>query len=53
MCGIAGVFNLDGKPFRLSKLVEMAGELDHRGPDDEGFFFKKKYRTCSQKIIYS
>ena len=40
MCGIVGVFNLDGKPFRMSKLVEMANQLEHRGPDDEGFYLK-------------
>jgi len=37
MCGILGVFNLDGKPFRMTNLVEMASTIGHRGPDDEGF----------------
>lgn len=40
MCGIVGVFNLDGCPFRMSNLVEMANQLNHRGPDDEGFYLK-------------
>lgn len=40
MCGIVGVFNLDRKPFRMSSLVEMGNQLDHRGPDDEGFYLK-------------
>jgi len=40
MCGIVGVFNLDGKPFLLTNLVRMADQISHRGPDDEGFFVK-------------
>lgn len=39
MCGILGVYNLNGKPFRLTTLVEMANKLSHRGPDDEGFYY--------------
>lgn len=38
MCGIVGVFNLDGERFRMTNLVEMARTLEHRGPDDEGFY---------------
>jgi asparagine synthase (glutamine-hydrolysing) len=40
MCGIVGVFNLDGKPFLLNNLVKMAEQIAHRGPDDEGFYLK-------------
>ncbi len=40
MCGIVGVYNLDGKPFLLSNLVKMAEQIAHRGPDDEGFYLK-------------
>jgi len=40
MCGIVGVFNLDGKPFLMNNLVRMTNELAHRGPDDEGFYLK-------------
>jgi asparagine synthase (glutamine-hydrolysing) len=40
MCGIVGVFNLDGKPFMLPDLVRMAEQISHRGPDDEGFFLQ-------------
>jgi len=40
MCGIAGIYNLSGKPKAESeKLVrQMADSIAHRGPDDEGFF---------------
>ena len=40
MCGIVGVFNLDGRPFLMNNLVAMTRELAHRGPDDEGFYLK-------------
>ena len=40
MCGIVGVYNLDGKPFLLTNLVKMAEQIAHRGPDDEGFYGK-------------
>ncbi|MDW8396024.1 MAG: asparagine synthase (glutamine-hydrolyzing) [Anaerolineae bacterium] len=37
MCGIAGIFNLDGAPVAISQLQRMADLLHHRGPDDEGY----------------
>lgn len=37
MCGIAGIYHLDGAPVNLSQLRRMAGLLRHRGPDDEGY----------------
>lgn len=40
MCGIVGIFNLDGKPFLLSNLVKMTKQIEHRGPDDEGFYLQ-------------
>lgn len=38
MCGIVGVFNLDGQPFSLPVLKKMAATIDHRGPDGQGYF---------------
>lgn len=37
MCGIAGIYNLDGSPVALEDLRGMAAAFRHRGPDDEGF----------------
>jgi asparagine synthase (glutamine-hydrolysing) len=37
MCGIAGIFNLDGEPVAPSPLQGMIRMLAHRGPDDTGF----------------
>jgi len=37
MCGIAGIFHLDGQAVDLVALGRMADALRHRGPDDEGY----------------
>ncbi|MEQ8628961.1 asparagine synthase (glutamine-hydrolyzing) [Ekhidna sp.] len=50
MCGIAGVFNLDGKPFRMTDLVMMANEIAHRGPDDEGFYLKENIGLAHKRL---
>jgi asparagine synthase (glutamine-hydrolysing) len=36
MCGIAGMFNLDGAPVTRESLRGMIRMLSHRGPDDTG-----------------
>jgi asparagine synthase (glutamine-hydrolysing) len=39
MCGIVGVLNLDGAPFREEGLLlKMTRCMAHRGPDDEGWW---------------
>src|ERR1700675_1127528 len=37
MCGIAGLFNLDGAAVAPESLRGMIRMLSHRGPDDTGF----------------
>lgn len=39
MCGIAGIFCLNGKPIDLSSIRLMCDTMNHRGPDDEGYYF--------------
>jgi asparagine synthase (glutamine-hydrolysing) len=36
MCGIYGLFHLDGAPVRRTQLSAMGAATVHRGPDDEG-----------------
>ncbi len=36
MCGIAGVWNLDGAPVRAETIERFTRSLAHRGPDGEG-----------------
>ena len=50
MCGITGVFNLDGKPFLQSNLVKMANSIAHRGPDDEGFYLKDDIALAHKRL---
>lgn len=38
MCGITGIFNLDGAPVEKAVLERMADAIAHRGPDGEGYF---------------
>ncbi len=38
MCGIAGIFNLNGEPVAPDMLRNMTDAIAHRGPDSEGFY---------------
>ena len=38
MCGIAGIFNLNGEPVSPVILRKMTDTIAHRGPDGEGFY---------------
>lgn len=38
MCGIAGIFNLSGKPVADSEIKKMTNILAHRGPDSEDVY---------------
>jgi len=50
MCGILGIFNLDGKPFLLNNLVMMAEQIAHRGPDDEGYYIKDNIALAHKRL---
>jgi asparagine synthase (glutamine-hydrolysing) len=38
MCGITGIFNVDGRPAPIQVLRRMTDVVRHRGPDGEGFW---------------
>jgi asparagine synthase (glutamine-hydrolysing) len=38
MCGICGIFNLNGEPVSPVNLRKMTDAIAHRGPDGEGFY---------------
>ena len=42
MCGIAGIWNLSGKPVSRRMLAAFTGSVKHRGPDGEGFYLDEK-----------
>ena len=39
MCGIAGIFRVDGEPIPPGYIEAMVAMLRHRGPDGDGAFF--------------
>jgi len=41
MCGICGIFNLDGKPIAHQAIKAMTDIIAHRGPDGEGHYIDK------------
>ncbi|MFT7157310.1 MAG: asparagine synthase (glutamine-hydrolyzing), partial [Parvicella sp.] len=41
MCGLAGIFNLNGRPVAIQDLKPMGESIAHRGPDGEGFYIKE------------
>ncbi|HEX8947762.1 MAG TPA: hypothetical protein VF790_02300, partial [Dissulfurispiraceae bacterium] len=40
MCGICGKINFNGEPVGEALIRNMASDLVHRGPDDEGVYVK-------------
>lgn len=50
MCGITGVFNLDGSSFSFSNLKNMANAIAHRGPDGEGFFIQNNIALAHKRL---
>ncbi len=42
MCGISGWFLRDGVTRDDSHLIAMADRIDHRGPDDRGYYFDRE-----------
>ncbi|HSJ69442.1 MAG TPA: asparagine synthase (glutamine-hydrolyzing) [Anditalea sp.] len=50
MCGIVGVFNLNGQPFSRNQLRKMSDSLSHRGPDGEGFYIKENIALAHKRL---
>lgn len=50
MCGITGVFNLNGKPFPREQLKRMASAVSHRGPDGEGYYLKEGIALAHKRL---
>lgn len=43
MCGIFGVWNVQGKPVDLETLFDSLNSIRHRGPDDEGYLLMNSH----------
>ena len=51
MCGIAGILDLGGQRTVPEKaIVRMAQAIVHRGPDEEGFFFRPGLALASRRL---
>lgn len=50
MCGIVGVYNLNGEPFSLPELKKMAETIKHRGPDGDGYFVQDNIALAHQRL---
>jgi asparagine synthase (glutamine-hydrolysing) len=52
MCGLAGIFHLDGSPIDCSNLLNMTRIIRHRGPDDEGFLLVNTNTSAIQHHVH-
>jgi asparagine synthase (glutamine-hydrolysing) len=43
MCGIVAQFSKNAQPPDTFRIKAMADDIQHRGPDDEGFYFGNWY----------
>ena len=41
MCGIAGIFNINGSPASVKIIKAMTAQIAHRGPDGEGHYVEE------------
>ena len=50
MCGIAGKFNLDGRPVEPDLMARMADRIAHRGPDSEGYYLSGPIGLANRRL---
>lgn len=50
MCGILGVFNLNGEPFSLAFLKNMSNAISHRGPDGEDYYKHENIALAHRRL---
>jgi asparagine synthase (glutamine-hydrolysing) len=50
MCGICGIFNLDGEPVARRSIESMTDALAHRGPDDEGHYIDRNIALGHRRL---
>jgi asparagine synthase (glutamine-hydrolysing) len=43
MCGICGIYHLDGRPVQRDLVEAMNSTMVHRGPDGLHFFFEQGF----------
>ena len=50
MCGILGIYNLDGKAVDQNVIVKMGNQISHRGPDGEGLFVQNNIGFIHKRL---
>ena len=50
MCGIVGIFNLNGAPVYKDELSRMAAKIAHRGPDGEGIYVHENVGLAHKRL---
>lgn len=50
MCGIAGIFNINGNPTALNTIKAMTTKIAHRGPDGEGFYVEENIALGHRRL---
>jgi asparagine synthase (glutamine-hydrolysing) len=50
MCGISGIINKCGKAVNENEIKKMNDLISHRGPDDEGFYFKNNFAFGHRRL---
>ena len=50
MCGIAGIYNLNGAPIAHQTIKKMATTMAHRGPDGEGFYIDNHIALAHRRL---
>lgn len=50
MCGIAGYYTTNGSGARTDLLLDMAGELRHRGPDGVGIYWDGEFGMVNTRL---
>ena len=50
MCGILGIYNLDGKAVDENVIVKMGNQISHRGPDGEGLFVQNNIGFIHKRL---
>ena len=50
MCGIAGIFNLNGDPINRENAIEIRDKMHHRGPDGAGAYFEEDMTLLHRRL---
>jgi asparagine synthase (glutamine-hydrolysing) len=50
MCGISGIINKNSEPVSYDQIKKINDLIEHRGPDDEGYFFGENFAFGHRRL---